>query len=96
MPEKGYLEVGSNGQGEVVINHGDLKPDENGVGHIVFSVAEARNLAKILNRQASIAEKEKASGRVLPMCNHAGVVSQDECPYCAAGTPGWDEQGRKL
>ena len=34
---EGYLEVGCNDQGEVVVNHPDLKPDENGVGHIVFS-----------------------------------------------------------
>ena len=55
----GFLEIGTNGEGEVVVNHPDLKPDENGVGHIVFSVEEARNLARILNEKAIQAEKEK-------------------------------------
>lgn len=33
----GILEVGTNDEGEVVLNHPDLKPDKDGVGHIVFS-----------------------------------------------------------
>lgn len=48
----GYLEVGLNENDEVVINHPDLMPDENGVGHIVFSVNEAENLAHLLSRKA--------------------------------------------
>jgi hypothetical protein len=55
---KGILEVGTNGAGEVVINHPDLEPDENGVGHIVFSVAQALNLAFLLQEKAAVAEKE--------------------------------------
>lgn len=31
----GFLKVGSNEQDEIVINHPDLKPDENGVGRII-------------------------------------------------------------
>jgi hypothetical protein len=54
----GILEVGHNEQGEVVINHPDLKPDENGVGHIVFSVEQARNLASLLLKRAGDAEYE--------------------------------------
>ncbi len=49
---EGYLEVGTNEAGEVVINHPDLKPDENGVGHIVFSKNQARNLANLLTKHA--------------------------------------------
>lgn len=50
---KGYLQVGlSEDMTEVVVNHPDLEPDENGVGHIVFSIAEARNLARLLNEKA--------------------------------------------
>lgn len=56
--EAGTLEVGTNGKGEVVINHGDLTPDENGVGHIVFSPRQARRLAKLLNKKAIEADKE--------------------------------------
>src|SRR6185437_9538114 len=55
---EGYLEVGCNEQDEIVVNHPNLKPDENGVGHIVFSVNQARNLARLLQKQAREAEVE--------------------------------------
>lgn len=55
---KNTLEVGTNGAGEVVVNHPDLEPDENGVGHIVFSPEQARNLAWLLQQKAHIAEEE--------------------------------------
>jgi hypothetical protein len=55
----GYLEVGhTEDTHEVVINHPDLKPDENGVGHIVFSPRQARRLAHLLRRHAAEAEAE--------------------------------------
>lgn len=54
----GFLEVGTNGKGEVVINHPDLKPDENGVGHIVFSPSQARTLARLLLKTAVEAQRE--------------------------------------
>lgn len=51
-PEK-YLEVGlSNDSREVVVNHPDLQPDHRGIGHIVFSPAQARAFAKLLLRKA--------------------------------------------
>jgi hypothetical protein len=51
-PEK-YLEVGISIDGrEVVVNHPDLQPDAYGVGHIVFSPAQARALARLLLRKA--------------------------------------------
>ena len=53
----GVLEVGLNDTGEVVINHPDLQPDENGVGHIAFAPAQARNLARLLLQHAGEAEK---------------------------------------
>ncbi len=52
----GVLEVGTNGSGEVVINHPDLEPDENGVGHIVFSVEQARDLANLLLMKSADAQ----------------------------------------
>ena len=56
LPEK-YLEVGLTPDGrEVIINHPDLLPDANGVGHIVFSPAQARNLARLLLRKADLCE----------------------------------------
>ena len=60
---KGYLEIGRNDQGEVIINHPDLKLDENGVGHIVFSINQARNLARLLEKQAREAELELEAKR---------------------------------
>lgn len=54
----GFLEVGCNDNDEIVINHPDLKPDENGVGHIVFSPHQARNLAQLLLDNAVSAERE--------------------------------------
>lgn len=56
---KNTLEVGTNGAGEVVINHPDLDTDENGVGHIVFSVEEARSLANLLMSKAADAVVER-------------------------------------
>jgi hypothetical protein len=53
---EGYLEVGVNDVGEVVINHPYLKPDKNGIGHIVFSPNQARQLAHTLLKQAHIAD----------------------------------------
>lgn len=49
---EGYLEVGLNERDEIVVNHPDLKPDENGVGHIVFSVNQAEHLADLLAKKA--------------------------------------------
>lgn len=59
----GCLEVGTSGAGQVVVNHPDLQPDENGVGHIVFSPQEARQLATLLNAKAAEAERESAEAR---------------------------------
>lgn len=56
---EGFLEVGCNENDEVVINHPDLKPDENGVGHIVFSPRQAKGLAKLLIKHATLAEDEQ-------------------------------------
>lgn len=62
---EGVLEVGRNDQHEVVINHPDLKPDENGVGHIVFSPRQARHLANLLIKHAAWCESE-AKGESSP------------------------------
>jgi hypothetical protein len=53
----GYLEVGLNDENEIVINHPDMKPDENGMGHIVFSPAQALALARLLTKQAKEARR---------------------------------------
>ena len=58
----GVLVVGRNDQYEVVLNHPDLKPDADGVGHIVFSPHQARNLARLLRRHASACLVESVGG----------------------------------
>lgn len=56
---EGYLEVGIDEDGQVVVNHPDLKPDENGVGHIVFSPNQARVFAGLLLKHADLAAAEE-------------------------------------
>ena len=52
----GELLVGYNDHGEVVITHPDIDADKDGVGHIVFSPRQARNLAHLLLKHADIVE----------------------------------------
>lgn len=56
---EGHLEVGLNDNDEIVINHPDLKPDENGVGHIVFSINQAQHLGSLLMTKASEAANNR-------------------------------------
>jgi hypothetical protein len=55
---EGFLEVGCNDKCEVVVNHPDLMPDADGIGHIVFSPNQARHLAELLLRNAAQAETQ--------------------------------------
>ena len=53
MPPENYLEVGLTDDGrEVVINHPQMMRNSNGVGYIVFSASQARQLARLLLRKA--------------------------------------------
>lgn len=56
----GYLEVGINDRGDVVINHPALDVDAHGVGHVAFSPRQARGLALTLLRKVD--EVERAAG----------------------------------
>jgi len=77
--EQGTLEVGTDGHGEVVINHPDLKPDQNGIGHIVFSVEQARNLANLLLSKAADAAVERGDIKT-SFTNHSRRLwSEEEC-----------------
>ena len=50
----GVLEVGLSEDGrEVIVNHTDVQPDENGCGHIVFSPNQAIHLAHLLLKKAA-------------------------------------------
>ena len=55
----GTLEIGTNGKGEVVINHPDIDPDKDGVGHMVFSLPVRRgDWPMFLTKKAELADKE--------------------------------------
>ncbi len=77
--QKNALEVGTNGNGEVVINHPDLEPDENGVGHIVFSVEQARNLANLLMSKAADAVVERGDLKTTFTNYSRRLWSEEEC-----------------
>ena len=79
------LEVGNDGK-EVIINHPDLQPDENGVGHITFSPEQARNLARLLNKHADELELRSPVGLVTCKARSANMGANDpqDCnwPMC--------------
>lgn len=53
----GILEVGTDKEGYVVVNHPRLIVDEHGHGHIVFTPDEARAFAAVLVKQAHIGDR---------------------------------------
>jgi len=57
----GTIEVGHNDSYEVVVN---LDHDRNGIGHLVFSAAQARSLAELLWRRADMVEEEMQANGV--------------------------------
>jgi hypothetical protein len=73
----GFLEVGLNDANEIIINHPDLKPDENGIGHIVFSPAQARHLAQLLTRHAATAENTLLTRMEQEMRERAAAIPVD-------------------
>jgi len=77
--KQGILEVGTNGSGEVVINHPDLLPDENGVGHIVFSVEQARDLANLLLSKSADAAVERGDLKTTFTNHSRRFWSEEEC-----------------
>jgi len=93
MPDKitGALEVGCTpDMREVIVNHPDLQPDENGVGHIVFSPNQARNLAKLLIKKAddcdaATKKKRKAEGKT----DEQIVKAKYPNAYCAPYPESW-------
>ena len=82
----GYLEVGLNNEGEIVVNHPDLKPDADGVGHIVLSPEQARNLAELLLKHAAQSERDSEERRESE--RRRNVVPVDRSAQCLAnGSP---------
>jgi hypothetical protein len=83
-----------------VVNHPDLKPDAEGVGHIVFSANQARHLGELLLKRASESElkiwqaRQMAARKVaeaIPVDRTARVltdgspVTEDHREICADG-----------
>jgi hypothetical protein len=79
---EGVLEVGINEHGEVVVNHPDLQPDANGVGHIIFSPAQARSLADLLSRKAAEAEADARQRREAGQREAAAAIPVDRGNVC--------------
>src|SRR5688572_1882837 len=73
----GFLEVGANEDGEVVINHPDLNADANGVGHIVFSPSQARHLARLLTENADQIDRESRAKADAARMNAAAAIPVD-------------------
>lgn len=89
---EGYLEVGCDDHGQIVINHPDLKPDENGVGHIVFSPDQARHLGNLLLKHAAEAGAEafRKSEEARRRAAEATPVDRD-CRVLTDGSPVTDD-----
>ena len=78
---EGFLEIGVNDKGEVVVNYPGGK-----IGHLVFSVGQARNLARLLLLKAMDA---LACTGITIRCIKCGVEFNDSlianavsCPAC--------------
>jgi hypothetical protein len=84
----GTLEVGTNSAGEVVVNHPDLKPDEHGVGHIVFSPPQARHFAHLLLSKAGDADRETRERTEAEARRRAAEIPVDRsCRVLTDGSP---------
>lgn len=84
---EGYLEVGLNEKDEIVINHPDLTPDANGVGHIVFSINQAQHLSHLLavkadeaanNVRVREAEDKRKAAEAIPVDRSAAVLTSGQ------------------
>lgn len=53
---KGFLEVGTDGDGYVMLRHPQMDVDEDGRGWIAFSPTQARCLAALLLKHADVCD----------------------------------------
>lgn len=94
---EGFLEVGCNENGEIVINHPDLKPDANGVGHIVFSPNQARNLARLLIDHVAKAESDIRTKQEIERMKAAAAIPVDRSAQVLTdGSPVTDDHRELL
>ena len=54
-----FLEIGHDVHGQVVINHRDIPIDQNGVGHFLFSIEQAEELARLLFKRVDMIKAER-------------------------------------
>jgi hypothetical protein len=94
---KGFLEVGLNDGGEIVVNHPDLKPDADGVGHIVFSPSQARNFAELLLKHASQSERDRIERETAARRKAAEAIPVDrDARVLTDGSPVTDDHRELL
>jgi hypothetical protein len=94
---EGFLEVGCNENGEIVVNHPDLKPDANGVGHIVFSPSQARNLATLLTQHAAKVESDARAKQEAERMKAAAAIPVDRSARVLTdGSPVTDDDHKEL
>ena len=74
------LLVGQNDRGEVVINHPNIQPDEQGAGYIVFSPEQARDLASLLIKHADQAAASRRLHHHVALWQ--GESLTQECAEC--------------
>lgn len=85
---EGYLEVGLNENDEIVVNHPDLQPDKNGVGHIIFSVNQAQHLSHLLAAKAGEAANNKRTKEIEAKRKAAEAIPVDRSACVLAdGSP---------
>ena len=53
----GHLLVGETEAGDISVTHPNIVADADGVGHMLFSPTQARNLARVLCEAADRADK---------------------------------------
>jgi hypothetical protein len=56
---EGYLQIGVNSCGEVVVKYPDLQLDRAGLGCTIFSPRQARRFARLLVKHADSIDRKK-------------------------------------
>jgi hypothetical protein len=79
---EGVLSVGLTPEYQVVVNHPDLKADERGAGHIIFSPDQAKALGNLLLGKAAEAEVDHAAAvqALVREKGPAGAIAFPELP----------------
>lgn len=96
---EGYLEVGPDDQGQVVVVQRDVKLDADGTCHMVFSVGQARAFAQVLSRAADDADASHHQRLVIEgrrLMTETGLRRNEEPTSVGLDMPAQQERVRKL